>query len=292
MRRRSGFTLVELLVAMALIVFVMMILSEAFTTSMASFRTLKAVGDMDARLRNVATVLRDDLSADHFEGKKRLSDPNFWRDGPPREGFFRLWHGSACSSTPGARYYQESDDAPGDGIPSRRAVDHMLHFTVKKRGNGPGDYFGAQVPGNSPLLAFNPNYFGQPPGARYQDVPNRVTSQWAEVAYFLRPNGASANGIPLFALYRRQLLVLPNNLDLNWGQKPFPLPADPSNGVQPYGDFSAKPTGSPGGIYFNSPSDLTVPERRFGMLNTPGGVPGDNGPGYPTYPTIENNPNP
>ena len=52
---------------------------------------LKAVGDMNERLRTTTTILRRYLSADHFEGKKRLSDANFWKNGPPREGFLRIW---------------------------------------------------------------------------------------------------------------------------------------------------------------------------------------------------------
>src|SRR5262245_61577955 len=51
MRRRSGFTIVELLVAMALILFIMAILSEAFVAGLKSVRDLKAVADMAERLR-------------------------------------------------------------------------------------------------------------------------------------------------------------------------------------------------------------------------------------------------
>src|SRR5438874_1473614 len=54
MRRRQlrgAFTLVELLVAMALILFIVSILSAAFTVATNSFRELKASGDMAGRLR-------------------------------------------------------------------------------------------------------------------------------------------------------------------------------------------------------------------------------------------------
>ena len=94
MRRRQGFTITELLVAMALIVFIMYILAEAFSAGSGAFRNLKAVGDMNERLRTTTTVLRRYLSADHFEGRKRLSDSNFWQSGPPNQGFFRIWQGS------------------------------------------------------------------------------------------------------------------------------------------------------------------------------------------------------
>jgi len=93
MQRRRGFSLVELMVAMALIVFIMAILSEAFKDASDTFRVLKGVNDLAERLRAVTGLMRRELAADHFEGRKRLSDPNFWRDGPPREGYLRIYHG-------------------------------------------------------------------------------------------------------------------------------------------------------------------------------------------------------
>ncbi len=95
---RPAFTLVEMLVAMALILFIMVILSEAFVAGLESFRQLKAIGDMEERLRTASVEIRRDLSADHFEGKRRLSDPNFW-DIPLREGFFRIVQNSLVSPT-------------------------------------------------------------------------------------------------------------------------------------------------------------------------------------------------
>ena len=92
---RPAFTIVELLVAMALIIFIMYILAEAFAAGTTSFRNLKAIGDMNERLRSASTVLRRYLQADHFEGRKRLSDVDFWKDGPPQEGCFRIIQSAA-----------------------------------------------------------------------------------------------------------------------------------------------------------------------------------------------------
>src|SRR5262249_41856031 len=91
MRERRAFTLVEMLVAVALVLFMMVLLSQAFTTGLEAFRVLKATGDMEERLRVATTLLRSELAADHFEGRKRLSDPRFFDEGPPREGVFRIW---------------------------------------------------------------------------------------------------------------------------------------------------------------------------------------------------------
>src|SRR5947208_2912204 len=94
---RQAFTLVELMVAMALIIFIMYILAEAFAAGASAFRNLKGVGDMNQRLRSASTVLRKYLLASHFENRKRLSDVDFWQDGPPLQGFLRIVQSSAGS---------------------------------------------------------------------------------------------------------------------------------------------------------------------------------------------------
>src|SRR6266568_1479648 len=97
MRRRQAFTLVEMLVALALIIFIMSILSEAFVQGLETFRQLKAIGDMNERLRTASTALRRDLNANHFEGRRRMSDPDFFFQGSPQQGFFRLYQGTAST---------------------------------------------------------------------------------------------------------------------------------------------------------------------------------------------------
>jgi prepilin-type N-terminal cleavage/methylation domain-containing protein len=67
-RRRTGFTLPELLVAMALIVLIMSILAQSFSAGAQSFRHLKAIGDMAERLRNSADALRQRLDAAGAQG--------------------------------------------------------------------------------------------------------------------------------------------------------------------------------------------------------------------------------
>src|SRR5207247_7073690 len=65
MRRRRAFTIVEMLLAMALIIFRMTILSEALVTGLDTSRHLKAIGDMQEKLRTVAIQMRRALAADH-----------------------------------------------------------------------------------------------------------------------------------------------------------------------------------------------------------------------------------
>ncbi len=277
MRRRQAFTLVELLVSMALIIFIMSILSYAFSAAVHVFRDLKAVGDMNKKLRMAAGILRRDLAADHFEGKKRLSDPNFWTNGPPQQGFFRIWQGSAGT-------YEGADQ---DNITSYRSVDHMLHFAARLSGNTRSDYFLAAVPSGSPLAA-PVNGIGI--DSRYQDSGPFTSNnypyafQWAEVAYFLRAsiNEATntqdtANGTPLYTLYRRQRLATVDD-----------VPTTPYV-AGTYLEISASqdPTAA-ANFYFNSAIDLAVPPRRFAMDSNmyPVRTATASDPNTRTYPTL------
>jgi hypothetical protein len=259
---------------MALIMFIMAILSQAFVSATGVFRNLKAAGDMAEKLRATTTLLQRDLAADHFEGKKRLSDPYFWVNGPPQQGFFRIWQGSP-GTTEGSVTAVSVDT---DGFASYRSTDHMLAFTIKLRGNQMSDFLSASVPGYMQVAS---NSFG-PPEVRYQ-TGSSYNWQWAEATWFLQPQVNAAGvqdttvndpatgtaAVPLFTLYRNQrLAVLDNSL----------VPPQSYNGMPGYqvfqsqfGEVSSWPNPLPsavqaaGSLYFNNPSDLTVPSRRFGM---------------------------
>ncbi len=278
MRRRRGFTLVEMLVAAALVVFMMAVLAQAFQAAAQAFRDLKAAGDLAEKLRAVAGQLRADLAADHFEGKRRLSDPAFWSDGPPKQGFFRLYQGSrpVAAGRPGLCVLEGADL---DGLLSYRSADHALHFTVKQRGNDEGRFFTAKVPADSPLLA---GVLG-PPAARFQEG-GAYRYQWAEVAYFLRPSvndlglQDTANGTPLYTLYRRQRAAVLEGA--------LVTPAVPAARLGEYLEISCGiDPADPTRPAFHNPADLTAPARRFGM--TPEGLPAVDAPGYGrSYPTL------
>src|SRR5262249_20391177 len=151
----------------------------------------------------------------------------------------RIWQGSTVYDDPknpppnppppGTAYYYEGKDA--DGVRSYVATDHMLHFTVKLRGNRRGEFVSARVPNGSPLLGLLPNL--GTPDSRFQDAPSAYASQWYEVAYFLRSTGQTTDGnIPRFALYRRQRLIVPENTALNDPQgSPVPYTASKIPGL-------------------------------------------------------------
>lgn len=90
MRRRRAFTITELLVSMALIMFIMAILAEAFRAGLESFRQLKSVGDMDHKLRTASTILRRDLDAVVLKQstKTNLKPSQLNTTLPPSSGFF------------------------------------------------------------------------------------------------------------------------------------------------------------------------------------------------------------
>lgn len=249
-RTRQGFTLVEMLVAMALTIFIMVIISQAFVAGLDTFRGLKAIGDMQASLRTGATALRDDLAADHFEAGRKLSDGNIASD-RPREGYFFIRQGNP--GNPPSTSVPEGVDA--DGLPSVRAADQVIAFTTRLKGNKREHYLMSQdipfyvQPGGappprrwSPLSISNPQFvdksftfWGQDrdalfnpgqPNAPYTPDPtlalqpgvfDTYAGQWAEVAYFLIPTGSTdpTFGTPLFGLYRAQHLLVPNTTTAN-----------------------------------------------------------------------------
>jgi prepilin-type N-terminal cleavage/methylation domain-containing protein len=260
-QRRQGFTLVEMLVAMTLTLFIMAILSEAFVNALDTFRSLKAIGDMEENLRVATTNLRNDLRQYHFEGTRRLSDPNANLLGSYREGFFVVFQGAQSTlegvDTDGLPSYI----APPIGVP---AASHVLHFSIRLRGNRPENVFAASVPGGSPLLALPTNYYGQTLDELYM-TGSTYNSQWAEVAYFLVPIGTTIQpnnqaaalsapplGVPLYALYRSQFVAVPNNTQVNGGAVPTTQLA---SGL--YLNLACNPDPSnPNNLYFYSPNDL------------------------------------
>jgi hypothetical protein len=288
MRRRTGFTITELLVSLALVIFIMSILAEAFSEGLGTFRSLKAIGDMNEKLRSASTTIRRYLAADHFEGKKRLSDPNFWKDGPPREGYLRVYHGSAAVAAAGAtaataNVYEGNDP---DGVPSYRSTDHAVAMMVRLRGNNQGNYFRADVPGASPLLLL------PSPDSRFAGAGvNPFTSPLADVAFYLRPaldaagNQDKAEGdLPLYALYMRQQLMVTDNVLVTAANGGQPVPAQPGF----YAEVSAKrDPANANNLYFNGPIDITQPVRRFGMVQNGGNfLAGLYAPTRKAYPTL------
>jgi type II secretory pathway pseudopilin PulG len=269
---RNAFTLVELMVAMALIILMLSIMSQAFVIATGTMQGLKEVADMQEKIRPAITLLQRDLGANHFEGSKKLSDPEFWDNGPPKEGYFMLWQDQAYEPASGVEPYGNESSFNGVSF-SRSAAkaNHMLAFTVKLPGKSPNEFFESRS-----FSPFFGNIFfngaGTPLGMndanirRFESDINYIHSDWAEVAYFLGPHNAAgvvtADGntdgkanpsvlsLPYYNLYRQQRLVLPS---YNIAGVTLP-PAGVNEEIScELATFS-----------FNKPSDLTVPWKRMG----------------------------
>jgi type II secretory pathway pseudopilin PulG len=263
---RNAFTLVELMVAMALIILMLSIMSQAFVIATGTMQGLKEVADMQEKIRPAMTLLQRDLGANHFEGSKKLSDPEFWDNGPPKEGYFMLWQDNA---------YDALETTLSDVVGFSRSAalaNHMLAFTVKLPGKSPNDFFESSLGASFGNIFFN--VAGTPLGMtdsnirRFESNANFIHSDWAEVAYFLGPHNAgvviadgSTDGkdnppaLPYFNLYRQQRLVLPS-----FNISGVSLPGVTAAIREEISCVTFTGT-------FNKPSDLTVPWKRMGNRN-------------------------
>jgi prepilin-type N-terminal cleavage/methylation domain-containing protein len=262
-RRRAGFTLVELMVAAAVCVLIMAILSRAFVVSADTMRQLKATGDMADQLRAASAVLRRDLAANHFlpeDGRPnkglKVSDQRLDRLSivgtqvvgwtPPVGGFFRA-RSFAPTGAAGSNVVSEGTD--NDGLLCYRIgadlvaatgqlLGHYLHFTSVLPGGRDGDFYTAAVGGNT------------------------FTSPAAELAYFLVPQQSipGTGATTLYNLIRRQRLVALYDTDRQ---------ALVAAATQPDGPAVI----SVQGATVNTMADLTDPRRRLGGAAGLGAMP-------------------
>src|SRR5438105_13350898 len=136
---RHGFTLIEMLVAMALTMFIMVILSQAFVIALETFSGLKAIGDLQQSLRVAQTTLQADLTADHFETGRKLSDSNIASE-RPREGYFFIRQASGYNPTLGGNSPYQYEGADVDNQLSFRSYDQAIAFTIRLKGNRRENY--------------------------------------------------------------------------------------------------------------------------------------------------------
>jgi hypothetical protein len=227
-----GFTIPELLVAMAVSLGIMVILTESFRMGMDLSRFSRGTGEMMSQLQGAGVILTRDLQLPHFlpESSKpnegvRLSDqrldtlPNSYGPSlqfvpwtPPKAGFFRI-----VSPRPNG-YREQLGPAPLEGADREgffinTASNHALHFTAVHPGGL--DQFSAMVNNTS------------------------YTSRAAEIAYFLVPMGektsSRASGRPLYHLIRRQRLVAVTDQDrARLAPAAFDTDVIASNGTTPY----------------------------------------------------------
>lgn len=217
---RPAFTLTEMMVATALILFIMAIISTAFRSGLDTFSKLNTVGKLQEQLVNSQRIIQRDLAADHFGNTNadgyhgpRLSDQRLDRVNwtPPTQGYFIAWQKSLAT-------VEQSSLADAEGLTSTRNTQSFLRFTVKLRNDTP--------PYDIPMYRFAQSVIApkldrtQYPDSILDPIASGsgvtkyyVTSNWAQVEYFLVPTGTSTDApssLPLYSL-RRKTQLSPGN---------------------------------------------------------------------------------
>jgi prepilin-type N-terminal cleavage/methylation domain-containing protein len=268
-RRRRGFSLVEMLVALALTLMLMAIMSEMFVIGLDTFRVSKSVADMDRTLQTCADMIRRDLRSAHFEGSLRVSDvaPNHKTAAAARYaelGYFMVYEGRQGSST---SLREGSDDV---GQVSDRDTNDFFSFTVRLDGTKEENFFAGRAPANL-------NSVGRPTNRHDNDVAYR--SQWAELHYGLQPMLNADNTlaytdagqtVQLFNLYRRHKLLVPEFFTANTLFDPSTTnwsltarPASVSSATFDSFDISGRRQGTTNTWLFNSPLDVSWIGNRY-----------------------------
>lgn len=184
-RRKSGFTLVEMLVAVALVVLMMTLFAQIFQFSTQTMSVQKGTAENDQHVRLVMTMLRNDLKNRSFlDITPFLNAPGDARnteDIDNRKGYF---------------YIGEND--PDDD------TDDILQFTTLNVPaiNGDQPWYGKATP-------IQGTFYTDPNQPEFDDgivaANNSSESHAAEVCYFLRAG----------TLYRRVLLIREPNIPAN-----------------------------------------------------------------------------
>lgn len=287
-QRRSGFTIVEMLVATALILFIMAIISTVFSSASKVFTDLKVAGDLQQNLRTATVILRKDLAAEHFAGPfipgrsgPRLGDQRLDLPGwvPPSGGYFEIRQVGEGNNVIVPVLYEPGPNplppnvgnsiARNDGelLWSTRATSHFVRFTVNLGDVSASEMFCAEAPPivcNLPATTAFPN-----------TGFNVCYSKWAEVTYFLWSNNdsttASAGGqsLPLYSLRRRVRLLAPKTIVVD-GLGPSKkvqideyLSRFPGIALQPY---QMVPNQDKFGVKMLGPEAVTIPGNRLSYM--------------------------
>ncbi|MBI3862233.1 MAG: type II secretion system protein [Planctomycetia bacterium] len=210
---RSGFTLVEMLIAVGLVVLMMTLFATIFQIATGAMSTQKGLAENDQRVRLVLTRLRNDLNGTRNDSSDRNK---------PYRTFLNLvpWgpDESYSNSVDRYGYFYISENNPDDD------TDDVLGLTIQFPQGSPDRFFGRAAvllpnagndygsgtaysgpypqTGNATIdpstAPAGPYWRNQPDFDDVLGVPNQVgDSEAAEVCYFLRRGN----------LYRRVLLI-------------------------------------------------------------------------------------
>jgi prepilin-type N-terminal cleavage/methylation domain-containing protein len=224
-RSRAGFTLIEMMVATALVLVIMLIITQAFASASKTFTTLRTAGYMQERLRTGINVSRKDLGSDHFappylsnRGGPHVSDQRLDQAGwqPPYRGYFEYRQLGEITGGPSVLEPTLNPRTDGDGLTSTRAVSNRLRFTVRLPDGPATELFTAQ---------FHPTFTGDSRVNAFVNGQSLLYTRWAEITYLLWPMQDSTSptgfantksdgtGLPRYTLRRRVRLLAPASVD-------------------------------------------------------------------------------
>jgi len=218
---RAGFTLVEMIVSVALVLLMMLMFTEIFQILAGAMTIQRGISENDQRERLLVTVLQSDLDSRSFQYLLPFSDYKafttpmgiFPSPSDPRNPLF---HREARQG-----YFYISENDPNDD------TDDFIQFTVSRFANpDQGDtedfYFGRAIDlsGRTPDGGLNlVNHPNQPEADDARIIADGTSqSSAAEVCYFLRGSN----------LYRRVMLIR-EPLSLSSTQNSQPIASDSSN---------------------------------------------------------------
>lgn len=172
-----GMTLIEVLIATALTLMIMLALAQGFKTTSQSISSGRARLTSSDQLRSISTLLRSDLQG------LTVSTTVHPQSSKSPNGYFVYYDGPLSDSTAMLFNYVPTGVEIEDKLSASRwsDIDDMMMFTAKARD---GQWFYGRVP-----LALMKIHSGDLGTITFQDWLTDVTiaSEYAEIAWFMRP---------------------------------------------------------------------------------------------------------
>ena len=256
-QNRTGFTLVEMIVATALVMLIMLLFAEIFGAAVGTITAQKGLANNDQKARSVTDILRGDLGNMTFRASVNRGANAFINAGgvrvrQSRQGIIPLGPADAADARQRGFFYFSENDPFDD-------TDDVLHFTVfvqeTHRNAVVSDPNLTPYYGRAFTLGGNPNQ----PDADDGQINGASVSRAAEVCYFVRGRN----------LYRRVLLIREPRAS---AAPPFGTqPALGSTGAgAPFPVFTSA---YPGSLY----NDFDFSGTRVWTIDDGNGVPDDEG---------------
>lgn len=172
-----GMTLIEVLIATALTLMIMLALAQGFKTTSQSISSGRARLTSSDQLRSISTLLRSDLQG------LTVSTTVHPQSSKSPNGYFVYYDGPLSDSTAMLFNYVPTGVEIEDKLSASRwsDIDDVMMFTAKARD---GQWFYGRVP-----LALMKIHSGDTATINFQDWLTDVTiaSEYAEIAWFMRP---------------------------------------------------------------------------------------------------------